>query len=156
MTLQSYNGYPASKDAADIGIKSYPVKGTDRKLRCADSVGPLLAAFAAEFHELIEPIDEGTYDDWGYAFRMVKGSTDKISNHASGTAIDLNATRHPMGKVGTFPAEKVPMIRALAKKYGLKWGGDYRNRKDEMHFEIEISATKAKQLITQLGLENAK
>ena len=155
MTLQSYNGYPASKDAADINIKSYPVKGTDRKLRCADSVGPLLAAFAAEFHELIEPIDEGTYDDWGYAFRMVKGSTDKISNHASGTAIDLNATRHPMGKVGTFPAEKVPMIRALAKKYGLKWGGDYRNRKDEMHFEIEISATKAKQLITQLGLDNA-
>lgn len=156
MTLQSYNGYPASKDAADINIKSYPVKGTDRKLRCADSVGPLLAAFAAEFHELIEPIDEGTYDDWGYAFRMVKGSTDKISNHASGTAIDLNATRHPMGKVGTFPAEKVPMIRALAKKYGLKWGGDYRNRKDEMHFEIEISATKAKQLIKKLGLENAK
>ncbi len=155
MTLQSYNGYPASKDAADINIKSYPVKGTDRKLRCADSVGPLLAAFAAEFHELIEPIDEGTYDDWGYAFRMVKGSTDKISNHASGTAIDLNATRHPMGKVGTFPAEKVPMIRALAKKYGLKWGGDYRNRKDEMHFEIEITATKAKQLITQLGLDNA-
>lgn len=155
MSLTSYNGYPASKDAADINIKSYPVKGTDRKLRCADSVGPLLAAFAAEFHELIEPIDEGTYDDWGYAFRMVKGSTDKISNHASGTAIDLNATRHPMGKVGTFPAEKVPMIRALAKKYGLKWGGDYRNRKDEMHFEIEISATKAKQLITQLGLDNA-
>ena len=155
MSLTSYNGYPAAKDPADINIKSYPVKGTDRKLRCAESVGPLLAAFAAEFHELIEPIDEGTYDDWGYAFRMVKGSTDKISNHASGTAIDLNATRHPMGKVGTFPAEKVPMIRALAKKYGLKWGGDYRNRKDEMHFEIEISATKAKQLITQLGLDNA-
>jgi hypothetical protein len=54
----SYNGYPASKDPAEIKIKSYPVKGTDRKLRCAESVGPLLAAFAAEFHELIEPIDE--------------------------------------------------------------------------------------------------
>ncbi len=155
MILTSYNGYPASKDPDEIGIKSYRVRGTDRKLRCAESVGPLLAAFAAEFHELIEPIDEGTYDDWGYAFRMVKGSKDKISNHASGTAIDLNATRHPMGKVGTFPAEKVPMIRALAKKYGLKWGGDYRNRKDEMHFEIEISSTKANELMTKLGLENA-
>ena len=149
----SYNGYPASKDPDAIKIKSYPVKGTDRKLRCAESVGPLLAAFAAEFHELIEPIDNGGLDDWGYAFRMVRGTTDKLSNHASGTAIDLNATRHALGKVGTFPAEKVPMIRALAKKHGLKWGGDYKNRKDEMHFEVEISAAKAKALIASLGLE---
>ena len=151
--LTSYNGYPASKEPAEIKIKSYPVKGTDRKLRCAESVGPLLAAFASEFHELIEPIDEGTFDDWGYAFRMVRGTTDKLSNHSSGTAIDLNATRHALGKVGTFPAEKVPMIRALAKKYGLKWGGDYVNRKDEMHFEVEVSAAKAKALIVSLGLE---
>jgi hypothetical protein len=153
--LTSYNGYPASKDPAEIKIKSYSVKGTDRKLRCAESVGPLLAAFAAEFHELIEPIDEGTYDDWGYAFRMVRGSTDRLSCHSSGTAIDLNATRHALGKVGTFPAEKVPMIRALAKKYGLKWGGDFKSRADEMHFEVEISSIKAKELITKLGLDNA-
>ena len=151
----SYNGYPASKDPAAINIKSYLVRGTDRKLKCAESVGPLLAAFAAEFHELIEPIDEGTFDDWGYCYRMVRGDATKLSNHSSGTAIDLNATHHALGKVGTFPAEKVPMIRALAKKYGLKWGGDYKNRKDEMHFEVEISATKAKDLITKLGLQNA-
>ena len=153
--LKSYNGYPASKDPDEIKIKAYAVKGTDRKLRCAESVGPLLAAFAAEFHELIEEIDEGVFDDWGYAFRNVRGSTDRLSCHSSGTAIDLNATKHPLGKVGTFPAEKVPMIRALSKKYGLKWGGDYVNRKDEMHFEVEVSATKAKELITKLGLENA-
>ena len=155
MSLTSYNGFPASKDPAEIGIKSYSVDGTALRLRCANSVGPLLAAFAAEFHELIEPIDEGGLDDWGYCFRMVRGTTDKLSNHSSGTAIDLNATRHALGKVGTFPAEKVPMIRALAKKYGLKWGGDYVNRKDEMHIEIEVSATKAKDLITKLGLQNA-
>jgi hypothetical protein len=150
--LKSYNGYPASKDADEIKIKSYPVKGTDRKLRCAESVGPLLAAFAAEFHELIEPIDEGTFDDWGYAFRMVRGSTDRLSCHSSGTAIDLNATKHPLGKAGTFPAEKIPMLRALAKKYGLKWGGDFKSRPDDMHFEVEISASKAKALIASLGL----
>lgn len=125
------------------------------KLRCAESVGPLLAAFASEFHTLIEPLDTGALDDWGYCFRMVRGTTDKLSNHSSGTAIDLNASKHPLGKVGTFPAEKVPMIRALAKKYGLKWGGDYKSRADEMHFEIEVSATKAKDLITKLGLQNA-
>jgi hypothetical protein len=150
--LKSYNGYPASKDPDEIKITSYPVKGTSRKLKCAESVGPLLAAFAAEFHTLIEPIDEGTFDDWGYAFRMVRGSTDRLSCHSSGTAIDLNATKHPLGKVGTFPAEKVPMIRALAKKYGLKWGGDYKGRADEMHFEVEVNTAKAKALIATLGL----
>ena len=150
--MLSYNGYPASKDPDEIKIKSYPVRGTDRKLRCAESVGPLLAAFAAEFHELIEPIDEGTFDDWGYAFRMVRGSTDRLSCHSSGTAIDLNATKHPLGKAGTFPAEKIPMLRALAKKYGLKWGGDFKSRPDDMHFEVEISAAKAKALIASLGL----
>ena len=149
----SYNGYPASKDPAEINIKSYLVKGTDRKLKCAESVGPLLAAFAAEFHELIEPIDEGTFDDWGYCYRMVRGDATKLSNHSSGTAIDLNATHHALGKIGTFPAEKVPMIRALAKKYGLKWGGDYKNRKDEMHFEVEVTHAKAKALISSLGLQ---
>jgi hypothetical protein len=48
------------------------------------------------------------------------------------------------------------MIRALAKKYGLKWGGDYVNRKDEMHFEVTITPDKAKQLITKLGLDGVK
>ena len=153
--MNSCNGYPASKDPKEIGIKSYQIEGTALKLRCAESVGPLLAAFASEFHTLIEPLDAGALDDWGYCFRMVRGTTDKLSNHSSGTAIDLNATKHPLGKVGTFPAEKVPMIRALAKKYGLKWGGDYKTRADEMHFEIEVSVTKAKELMTKLGLQNA-
>jgi len=152
----SYNGYPASKDPAEIGIKSYSVDGTARKLRCAESVGPLLATFAAEFHKLIEPIDEGTFDDWAYAYRMVRGDPTKLSCHSSGTAIDLNATKHPLGKYDTFAAEKVPMIRALAKKYGLKWGGDFKTRPDNMHFEISIGPAKAAELITKLGLEKGQ
>ena len=152
----SYNGWPASKDQAEIGIKSYPVPGSTIKLRCAEKVAPLLVGFAAEFHKLIEPIDEGSLDDWGYCFRMVRGEATKLSNHSSGTAIDLNATQHALGKVGTFEAGKVPMIRALAKKYGLTWGGDYKNRKDEMHFEINIGPAKVAELITKLGLEKSK
>ena len=151
----SYNGWPASKDQAEIGIKSYPVPGTTIKLRCAEKVAPLLVGFASEFHTVIEPIDTGGLDDWGYCFRMVRGTTDKLSNHSSGTAIDLNATKHPLGKVGTFEAGKVPMIRALAKKYGLTWGGDYKSRADEMHFEVSLTADKVTALINKLGLENA-
>lgn len=152
--MNSYNGWPASKDPAEIGVKSFPVLGTAIKLRCAEKVAPLLLGFATEFNNLIEPIDAGTLDDWCYCFREVRGVPGKISNHSSGTAIDLNSTRHALGKVGTFDPAKVPMIRALAKKYGLFWGGDYRNRKDEMHFEISVSAAKAVELIKKLEGEN--
>jgi len=148
--LQSYNGWPASKDPAEIGIKSYPVPGTNRKLRCAEVVAPLLIGFAAEFHALIEPIDEGGLDEWGYCFRDVRGVPGKLSNHASGTAIDLNATKHPLIKRGTFPAEKVPMIKALCKKYGLAWGGEW-TRADEMHFEVAVNEAKAAKIILRLS-----
>ena len=152
MSLFSNNGWPASNDRNEIDIKSYQVPGTKVKLACAEGAAPLLIGFASEFHKLIEPIDEGALDDWGYCFRMVRGTTDKLSNHSSGTAIDLNAPKHALGKVGTFPPQKVPMIRALSAKYGLKWGGDYVNRKDEMHFEVNLNPAKAAALIVKLGL----
>lgn len=148
----SQNGWPASKVKAEIGIESFPVPGTKIKLACAKAVAPLLVGFAAEFHELIEPIDEGGLDDWGYAFRDVRGVPGKLSNHASGTAIDLNATRHTLGKAGTFPAEKVPMLKALAKKYSLTWGGsDNWRRKDEMHFEVAVPPSKIDAAIAKIG-----
>jgi hypothetical protein len=150
----SANGWPASQDRAEIDVKSYAIEGTSIKLHCAEAVAPLLIGFAAEFHKLIEPIDGGSLDDWGYCYRDVRGVLGKLSNHSSGTAIDLNATKHPLGKVGTFPNEKVPMIRALAKKYGMIWGGDYRNRKDEMHFEISLTPAKAAELIAKLEKNN--
>lgn len=150
--MKSSNGWPASKSRDEIGIESFPVPGTKIKLACAKAVAPLLVGFAAEFHELIEPIDQGGLDDWGYAFRDVRGVPGKLSNHSSGTAIDLNATRHILGKAGTFPAEKVPMLKALAKKYSLTWGGsDNWRRKDEMHFEVSIPPSKVDAAIAKIG-----
>jgi hypothetical protein len=150
--MLSQNNWIASKDASEIHIVSIPIKGTTVKVRCAKAVAPLIAGFCADFHKLIEEIDHGSLDDWGFNFRMIRGSTDKLSNHSSGTAVDLNATKHPLGKSGTFPSEKVPMIRALAKKYGMMWGGDFRHRPDEMHFEITVSPAKAAELIGSLKL----
>ena len=149
----SYNGYPASKDPAEIGVKSYSVPSTTIKLRCAESVAPLLVGFATEFNNLIEPLDGGSLDDWGYCFRNIRNSTDRLSNHSSGTAIDLNATKHPLGHAGTFNSMQIVLIQALCKKYGLRWGGDYSSRKDEMHFEINLTPVKAAALIIKLGLK---
>jgi len=149
--MQSANGWTASKIKAEIDIDSFAIPGTKIKLTCNKAVAPLLVGFAAEFHKLIEPIDEGSLDDWGYCYREIRGSSTNLSNHSSGTAIDLNSTKHPLGKIGTFPNEKVPMIRALAKKYGILWGGDFKHRKDEMHFEIALTPAKAAALVEKLG-----
>jgi hypothetical protein len=151
MSATSYNGWPASVKPESIRIKSYAIKGSDVKLRCAYFAAPLLVAFAEQFNELIEPLDVGA-DDWGYCYRDVRGVPGKLSNHSSGTAIDLNATKHPLGKAGTYPAEKVPMLQALCKKYGLIWGGNWL-RKDEMHFEIALDPIKTAKLIDKLGLQ---
>ena len=148
----SQNGWTASADPNEIGIGSFAVPGTKIKLRCAKSVAPLLVTFAAEFHQHIEPIDEGTLDDWGYCFRNTRGSTDKLSNHASGTAIDLNATKHPLGHAGTFTPMQTVLIEALCKKYGLTWGEKWK-RPDGMHFEVSLNPAKCAELIEKLKLE---
>ena len=76
---------------------------------------------------------------WGHAYRPIRGAST-LSNHASGTAIDVNAPRHPLGSSGTFSATQRARIHAiLADCNGVvRWGGDYSGRKDEMHFEINV------------------
>jgi hypothetical protein len=148
----SQNGWTASADPKEIGVESFAVPGTKIKLRCAKSVAPLLVTFAAEFHQHIEPIDEGQLDDWGYCFRNTRGSIDKLSNHASGTAIDLNATKHPLGHAGTFTPMQTVLIEALCKKYGLTWGEKWK-RPDGMHFEVSLNPAKCAELIEKLKLE---
>ena len=149
----SQNGWPASKDPDEIDIVSKRIVGTNRKLKVAKPVAPLLIAFATDFHNQVEPIDEGQWDEWGYAYRAVRGATT-LSNHASGTAIDLNATKHPLGAENTFTEEQSKTIRRLCRKYGLRWGGDYKNRKDEMHFEVVMNAAQVRNLIRTLGLDD--
>jgi hypothetical protein len=113
-----------------------------------------LVTFASEFNQHIEPIDAGGLDDWGYCFRNVRGSSDKLSNHSSGTAIDLNATKHPLGHANTFTPMQTVLIQALCKKYSLTWGGNFK-RPDEMHFEISLNPAKCAELIEKLNLKKA-
>lgn len=150
--MKSQNGWPASKDPKVIKIKSYEIPGTDIKVRVAEAAAPLLIHFAAEFHERVERIDKGELDDWGYNFRMVRGSEDSLSNHSSGTALDLNARRHPLGKRDTFTPAQRQILDELCKKYALRGGYTYKNRPDDMHFEVNISPEDAKKHIKALGL----
>ncbi len=151
--LTSPNGWPADEDRKAIGIQSFVIPGTSSKIACAKDVAAILVAFCAEFHDLIEPIDEGQLDDWGYAFRMTRGSDKVLSNHSSGTAVDLNALKHPLGKSNTFTKDQTNTIQLLLVKYGLAWGGNYKKRKDEMHFEIAMTKTQVQNKLKQLGLK---
>ena len=152
MSEKSANGWPASKDPNEIAIKPFLVKGTKIKLRANKVAGQLLAAFAAEFNEKVEAIDGKSLDDWGYCYRDIRGTTANLSNHASGSAIDLNSAKHPLGKDKTFTKEQEKTIQELIKKYNLAWGGNYKKRKDEMHFEIACSPAEAAALVISLGL----
>jgi len=153
LELTSPNGWPASEDRKAIFIESFTVPGTTIKLACSKIVAPLLINFCKEFHELVEPINEGKLDDWGYAFRMTRGSDRVLSNHSSGTAIDLNAIKHPLGKANTFNKEQRNIINLLITKYGLAWGGNYKKRKDDMHFEIALDRKGVEAKIKELGLK---
>lgn len=139
MTARSQNGWSVVTSKGCVNIESpggwkVPVRK-----------GDVAVIFRELFKELskIDPAVKGW--SWGWAPRKIRGGSS-ISNHASATAVDHNAPRHPLGKANTFKAADRPKIRALAKRLGLRWGGDYKNRKDEMHFEIIVSAARAKQI----------
>lgn len=85
---------------------------------------------------------------------MIPG-TNICSNHGSGTAIDINASRHPWHSLTYKPIVKIK-IRLLARKYGLRWGGDYKYSKDEMHFEIVDTPAQVKVRIAQMKLSTPK
>lgn len=106
------------------------------------SGGFLLAHMALGFDRLVEDIDrnyrDGELDDWGYAYRPVRGYAE-LSRHAYGLAADLNATDHPLGVDHTFTPRQLQVINRRLRKYDgcVRFGGNYSGRIDPMHFEID-------------------
>lgn len=147
----SQNGWVASANRGAIKIKNYIIPGTTRNMTCAEAVAPIFMAFLAEFHKSIEPIDEGIFDDYGYATPKLIPGSDVYSNHSSGTACDINSSRHPWHR-RTYKPFKKRKIRKLAAKFGLRWGGDYKNSVDEMHFEVVETPAQVKARIIKMKL----
>ena len=156
MTI-SQNGWTASPERVSIGIKNFMVAGSTQHLACATAAAPLLVHFAEWFHAEIEPIDVGTFDDWGYHYATIPGQS-ALSNHASGTAIDLNATKHPWKAVKSgFTTVQETKIRAKCKEMGLRWGFDYvHGWKDPMHYEVVITPPQVAALVQKLKLTMPK
>lgn len=77
---------------------------------------------------------------WGgsYSARFIRGSTSVLSNHAFGSAFDINAAYNPLGAEPAYPGRKgcVFDLVPIAHRHGFYWGGHFRNRRDGMHFEV--------------------
>lgn len=76
-----------------------------------------------------------TYDG-DYVPRLVRGSSVTLSNHAFGTAFDINAAWNGLGVSPPPTGKKGSVFRLveLANKHGFYWGGHF-SRLDGMHFE---------------------
>lgn len=88
--------------------------------------------FQNQFQGLIDDLEKTGYKITridGYNRRKVAG-TNQWSSHAYGAAIDINPTKNMPGQAGDLPVNAA----AIAAKYGLGWGGNFRNNPDPMHF----------------------
>jgi len=133
---QSQNGWPAHPDPEVVKLVRMTIP-----LRSGKSVTlPLRAETASSLVEMVrwwdanvEPVNPA--DTGSYNYRKIQGYS-YLSNHASGTAIDINGSRHKLGARGTVSPAQAAAITAKAKSLGLKWGGTYKYRADEMHVEV--------------------
>jgi peptidoglycan hydrolase-like protein with peptidoglycan-binding domain len=149
--VNSQNGWPANRDPKVIGVVLFGVAGVTFPQGVKDGdVKTVLGYVAHQFHNTVEPLHAGWC--WGYDYRPIDGYTT-LSNHSSGTAIDINAPDHPMGKSGTFNAEQVAAIGKILAFCGgvVRWGGNYSGRKDEMHFEIVGTPQAVARLAVKIG-----
>lgn len=150
----SQNGYVANEKSL---IATYTVPGT--AVRIAMAKGPtstVLLYVADRYNREVEKLHEGWC--WGYASRDIIGS-NVISNHASGTAIDLNAPLHPLSTdpASNFSPAQIEACHRIVDSciiggvHAIRWGGDYNSRKDGMHWEINAPLVVITALVLRLS-----
>lgn len=104
--------------------------------RLRAEAAPVLLAFIQAFSRDVEHLDPAQCGS--FACRPVRGTTDVPSNHSWALAVDLNSAKHPWQTKNTFTAVQKGRLRSiLALPYfrHIRWGGDFADRVDEMHFE---------------------
>ena len=100
----------------------------------------IVPALTAAFNEIWEKcgkdqakVDKTGASDFGGCFniRQIAGS-NSYSNHSWAMAIDLSPAMNGFNMKSTLSSIVVDAF----KRQGAFWGGDYKGRKDPMHFEF--------------------
>lgn len=142
-------------------LKTFDIPGTKRRVTLDADAGRILVAVAADYHKTVRAIDKGVWDEGGYNLRQARNA-NAYSNHASGSAVDLNwseegALNSSWGKRFFAQAKTRLAVAAIKRRYGsvVQWGGDWRTLKDYMHWEIKPGTSRAKvgALAKQLGID---
>jgi len=157
----SLNGWPVIEGRGDPRLATGTVPGTSRKLTTRKEALPLFLAIAADWHRWIHPIDQGAWDEGGYMNRDARAVPGRKSNHASGTAVDID-----WGSVGAPTAanrlywarkDKRSRIEQIKKVYRIiNWGGDWSGSNfDPMHIELKrgTSVGDVAAVIKKLGIK---
>lgn len=94
--------------------------------------------WGARWHAEVEPIlpPAQVTGQWGHEKRDIRGSATQWSNHASGTAWDTNAAKHPLG-TRTLSSKQLATLAQMvtALRGAVRSGAFYSGRVDEMHCE---------------------
>lgn len=99
------------------------------------AVPQLKALFLAWEYAGLSHLVEGWAGSW--VPRFVRGSRSSLSNHAWGTAFDINVPWNGLRRTPAHAGQRgsVRELVPLAAKLGWFWGGWFK-RKDGMHFEV--------------------
>lgn len=101
-----------------------------RRLRAHHLVGPDLVAVFVDIQA--EGLEAEVREFNGvYAFRQKRTNPHEFSVHTFGAAIDLNASRNPLGGQST----QHPGLIEIFKAHGWTWGGDFSGTRDPMHWQ---------------------
>jgi len=136
----SLNGWPVLVPTSKL-LRTDTVPLTTRKIRMRKDILPLFLALAFDYHDWIRPIDKGSFDDAGYVYRKSR-AINLWSNHASGTALDINWAKEGAQVAANrrfwAKPENIAAIKRIKRVYKvITWGGDWSPKYwDPMHFEI--------------------
>lgn len=139
----SPNGWPVSPDPGVIDITPLEVGGVafTPGIR-GGRVHDVLKYVATAVHSRVQPIS-ASYGNYGYSYRANVNDPSVWSNHASGTAIDYNATKNANGvpTASIWTQAQINEVHAILAEVDnvVRWGGDYSGTPDSMHFEIDVT-----------------
>ena len=139
MTLYAQNGRPVlDDDSPDLYSWTLPLRGGTEKIRLRRGApGFVLCCLILWWDESMESVFGRVLDDWGFARRLIRGSSTEWSNHSTGEAVDVNAAAHPLG-TRTLTRVQIRKLRWRVLTCGgvVRAGAFYGGRPDEMHLEL--------------------
>lgn len=111
-----------------------PVRGVRIHRKCAASLQAVFEDIAAQVGHDYTRLPPGAVAFSGsYNPRTIRGSS-RLSCHAFGAAIDMDAEHNPMNYEHS-PGTMSSLVINAFKRQGWFWGGDFRSRQDPMHFQ---------------------